>query len=365
MLQLGLGAAIGAALGFSMAVLDVPEDLVVPYIMIALGSLFISVAVHAVIHEGGHLVCGLLSGYKFVSFRVGSIIWIKTRGKVYRKRFSIPGTAGQCLLDPPDFPDDGKLPCVLYNLGGGLANLLASALALATVSAVEIQLVQIILIAFALSGIYLGVINLIPLKAGGIANDGYNIKAFRSGAESAHALWIQARVNRMQSDGLRLSEMPAYFEVAEDTGTGNENGGGDPLIDAIKVLRFQRFMDERSFDEARACGAGLLKEPKMLELYKNVVRTDMLFLELIGECRESEVERLYSKAMQKYLKMVKGYPSAWRVKYAYAVCAAHDGKQAAEALRKFEKVLEKYPMEGEIRMEKELIEEVKDESLLL
>lgn len=48
-------------------------------------------------HEAGHLVCGLLSGYKFVSFRIGSIIFVKRGDKILRKKFSIPGTGGQCL----------------------------------------------------------------------------------------------------------------------------------------------------------------------------------------------------------------------------------------------------------------------------
>ena len=32
------------------------------------------------LHEGGHLVCGLLSGYRFCSFRVGSLMWMKVDG---------------------------------------------------------------------------------------------------------------------------------------------------------------------------------------------------------------------------------------------------------------------------------------------
>ena len=39
---------------------------------------------HIIFHEGGHLLCGLMTGYTFVSFRVGSFMWEKQKdGKVH------------------------------------------------------------------------------------------------------------------------------------------------------------------------------------------------------------------------------------------------------------------------------------------
>ena len=62
--------------------------------------LFVAVALAAylqiVLHEAGHLVCGLMSGYRFVSFRVGSITLFKDGdGKLRFKRFKLAGTGGQ------------------------------------------------------------------------------------------------------------------------------------------------------------------------------------------------------------------------------------------------------------------------------
>ena len=54
-----------------------------------------------IIHEAGHLVCGLRSGYKFVSFRMMNLTFIRVDGKIRIKRYSIAGTGGQCLLLPP------------------------------------------------------------------------------------------------------------------------------------------------------------------------------------------------------------------------------------------------------------------------
>ena len=81
-----------------------------------------------ILHEGGHLVCGLLTGYRFVSFRIGSWMVQRENGRLRFHRYTLAGTAGQCLLAPPELTN-GKMPYKLYNLGGVLANLLAAALA--------------------------------------------------------------------------------------------------------------------------------------------------------------------------------------------------------------------------------------------
>ena len=57
-----------------------------------------------VLHEGGHLLFGLLSGYRFVSFRIFNWTLIRQEGKFRLKRFGIAGPGGQCLMLPPDQP---------------------------------------------------------------------------------------------------------------------------------------------------------------------------------------------------------------------------------------------------------------------
>ena len=347
-------------------------------------SVFISFFLHIILHEGGHLVCGLLSGYRFVSYRAGSIIWVKQGEKIVRKKFSIPGTGGQCLLDPPEPEEDGSFPILSYNLGGGLSNLLfcaAAVLALA-VCGERGSLLTAALTPFIVLGIYLGAANLIPLKIGGIANDGYNIRAFREDRESARAFWIQLRINKLQqTDGMRLMEMPKeYFAVPEDTaegkpagkdadGTGKDADGtgkeaadteslkvGNPLADAVRIMKLQRMIDEKCFEEADLYGRQLLKSKKLLGLYRNMISQELLFLELTGPCRKEEVERLYSPALKKYFKTVGCYPGVHRVMYAYAVRYSHDEAQAEKEKKAFEKAVKNYPTPGEIRTEQELME---------
>lgn len=93
---------IGAACGFFGA--DLMDRLenngVSPFVSLIfmMAAFLLSFLIVPIIHESGHLVMGLLTGYDFVSFRVGSFTVIKENGKLVRKKFNIAGTGGQCIL---------------------------------------------------------------------------------------------------------------------------------------------------------------------------------------------------------------------------------------------------------------------------
>jgi hypothetical protein len=69
------------------------------------------------IHETGHLIFGRLTGYTLLMFRIGSIAFINDTGRIRIKKYSAPGSAGQCLMKPPEYKQ-GRNPFVLYNIGG-------------------------------------------------------------------------------------------------------------------------------------------------------------------------------------------------------------------------------------------------------
>lgn len=84
--------------------------------LVGIVSFIVAVAILIPIHEAGHLVCGLLTGYDFVSFRIFNFTFIKNGGKTRVKKFAVAGTGGQCLLTPPDLPLK-KIPTRWYNAG--------------------------------------------------------------------------------------------------------------------------------------------------------------------------------------------------------------------------------------------------------
>ena len=107
---------IGAASGFLL--MDSMDRLLDSGIskagmLLACAALFIAVYVvmtlQIIIHEAGHLLFGLFTGYSFSSFRIFSWMWVKEEEGIRFRHLSIAGTGGQCLLAPPELVA-GKIP---------------------------------------------------------------------------------------------------------------------------------------------------------------------------------------------------------------------------------------------------------------
>ncbi len=119
-----------------------------------------------ILHEAGHLIARLLSGYKFSSFRVFSFMWLRDGNRIRLCRLSIAGTGGQCLMTPPPMKD-GKIPVMLYNLGGPLMNLiLAIASAIISVAVGIMTLPGVLLMIFAAAGLTFAITNGVPMHTG-------------------------------------------------------------------------------------------------------------------------------------------------------------------------------------------------------
>ena len=75
-------------------------------------------------HELGHFICGRLSGYQFISFRLMKWLWTKDdTGKIkFTKSTGLCGILGQCLMEPCE--DEKNFRFLLYNAGGGVVNLM-------------------------------------------------------------------------------------------------------------------------------------------------------------------------------------------------------------------------------------------------
>ena len=127
-------------------------------------GLYVAIFLQIILHEAGHLLFGRLTGYRFSSFRIGSLMWIKEDGRLCFRRLSVAGTGGQCLMAPPDMVD-GKIPFVLYNLGGSLVNLLSAALFTGLYFGCRrIPIVSVLLLMLAVIGVAFAFVNGIPMR---------------------------------------------------------------------------------------------------------------------------------------------------------------------------------------------------------
>lgn len=278
---------------------------------------------------------------------------VKRDNKLELMRFMIAGTGGQCLMIPPVCSDSSfSFPCVIYNLGGVIANIITStATIMLFILLGNRGILSGFLCAFSIIGFASAIINGIPMKIGGIANDGYNTLSLRKDEEARRALWLQLTINGGMAEGRRLRDMPEeWFYLPENADLGN------PLICACAIFKGNRYHDRMEFQKAREIYKSLFSDtPGLLEIYKNELRCELMFCEIIGEGRKEEIEKLYTKSLKKYIKATSSYISRQRLMYAYELLIEKDQHKADERLKAFKKVCRKYPYQGEIEGEREII----------
>lgn len=306
---------------------------------------------HIIVHEGGHLVFGLLSGYRFSSFRVFSFMWVKEGESVKFKRHSVAGTGGQCLMSPPDIKD-GKMPVAWYNLGGSLMNIIFGLLFLGGFFLCgEVSILSAILLLFSLLGFALAILNGVPMRTGTIDNDGYNAISLAKDPAALEAFWMQMKVVEETTRGVRLRDMPAeWFTVPEDEAMQNS------MVAARGVFACNRLMDEERFDEADELMAHLLSiESGMVGLHRSLLICERIYVELITQNRREIIEEKLTKNLQSFMKAMKDNISILRTQYAIALLHEGDKAKAESIKAQFEKRAKTHPYPHEVAPERDLM----------
>lgn len=345
----GVGWLIGSVLDPVLEAL--PPEKFFPGLIGVYAFLMLFLFLQVVVHETGHLIFGLMTGYEYSSFRIGSFMWVKLDGKIKLKRFSLSGTGGQCLMAPPDMVD-GKIPYVLYNFGGCIANLAVSVIPMVLVIVFwKPTYFNFMVLLWAAIGIFSAVINGVPMIMQGTPNDGHNAFSLGKSPKALKAFWLQMKINEQISLGKRLRDLPEeWFEIPDADDRKNS------MIATIAVFACNRLMDSGKYAEAaELMGRLLTEESGMVGIHKHMLNADRLYCELVGEKRTEKLEELYTQELQKFLKAMKKSPSAFRVEYLYAKYVEKDEKKAASAMTGFEKVAKTYPYSQEIEGEREMI----------
>lgn len=307
-----------------------------------------------ILHEGGHLVFGLLTGYRFLSFRIGSLMWMKKDGRIVRARMRMAGTGGQCLLAPPAGWESrplAEVPVGLYNMGGALMNLITAGIALALLFAVDNRYLTGILLIFAVSGIGIALTNGLPLRLSLVNNDGSNMVDVMRSEAAKRAFLLQMTVAEAQTAGKRLRDMPdAWFEMPEEDGLQNS------LIVTLAVLRENRLLEQHRFEEADALAEKLLTGDYAIPgIYKMLLTGDAAYCELMTGQPGTRVEMLHGAEFEKNRKAMASFPSVFRTDYAAAILAG-DRAEAEKQTAQFEKLAKHYPYSADLENEQELME---------
>lgn len=349
-----VGMVCGIAIGdfiFPVLEADISVWQKILMFMGAVAAIMIAAFGQIILHEAGHLVAGLISGYRFSSFRIGSFMLVKEKGKLKCKKMSLAGTGGQCLMSPPDMVD-GKIPFVLFNLGGCLMNLAAAVLSFGLYFLCRgNEVLSLFLLMMGIIGIGFALVNGIPMQSGMISNDGYNAKELGKMPEALRAFWVQMKVVEKSSEGVRLKDMPEEWFRMPD-----ENGMKNSMVSTIAVFCENRLMDKLEIDKAEKLIDELLSSEKtVLGIYWNLLICDKICCALLRQDEKTDVEALLNKEQKTFMKQMKNFPTVIRTEYVYAMLGKQDAEETAKVKARFEKCAKTHPYAVDIESERELM----------
>lgn len=341
--------------------LDGSDKYFVLIFIVAILYMYVSFMVHIILHEAGHLVAGLLTGYEFVSFRIGSIVWIKEEnGKLTRKKMKIQGTGGQCLMCPPNVEVE-KCPYKWYHLSGGIANLILGTIGIVLAIVLPHNFIVFLLCEeFGVIGLALGLTNLIPCKNGGIQNDGYNLIDLGKNMDAKRCMNLVLKTNAL------LTVADSYSELPHD------------LVQELKMIDFKKmditnssianafnyqcamYFVEKDYSKVYELQKYMIETNGVLELFKNEARCECLFYELISGQEKKIIEKRYDKSLQKYIKATSIYPSRLRLMYAYYTLYEKDNAKAEDVYSKLQKSVDTHVIKADAKMELEVVNAIKE-----
>ena len=244
-----IGYAVGKIAGDTLSRVDKPN------IILFLITGIIAFVLHIIVHEVGHLFFGLLSGYKFISFRVFDFKIMKDENGKFKIRYErLAGTGGQCLMRAPEYVE-GKFRYKLYLLGGVTFNLVFSIV-------FWLVLPSYYTLLFALIGYALAFLNLIPMGF----NDGMTFYHASKDETTRFILFLQLEYVYYQSIGKNLLiEQPEIVEKINSLEITKNNYLTDSL-EFIKLEGLEYFFDfDTLYTETRKL---FLEREDLLPVYK-------------------------------------------------------------------------------------------------
>lgn len=164
---------------------------------------------------------------------------------------------------------------------------------------------------------------------------------------------LQLAVNAEVQKGVRLKDMPdEWFPNDEVTDYRNI------MQVAVKLLYISRYVDRKEFETAHVLFSEIERhKEEIVGLYVKEIECELLFLELIGERRKEEIERLYTDKIKRYIQRYKIMMSSkQRLLCALALYWENQPERAKEIYEKVARKRDKYLLQGEVNSDLDIME---------
>ena len=330
------------------------SDALLPTILtiVLLGAAwYISFASAVIVHECGHLIFGLLTGYKFAAIGFGHHLFLMRDGRLRRFVYKLPGALGFCAMEVPDMKD-GSFPFALYLSGGAFGNtFLALVCIFAFVSGIGsgVLFFPHAFLFPAFVNAYLAIVSILPIKTKFLNTDGKQLFDLLKHKNIRKSFWICEKISAAQYRGVKFEDIPSeWFNETDDTQS----------VYAASI-RAVRFLARTETDEPKEVCALIEKELSenhaLSGRSKALLICMRIYYESIGERDAGTLKKLITQTQIDFMKRMKNVPSVIQTEYAYALLVEKDVREASRIKARLEKISKKYPFPAEIDTAKKLI----------
>ena len=321
-------------------------------LLIGFISLCLSFIFNIFIYEIGRLIFGLMTGYKFLSFRISNTVIIRKSGKLTVKKNKSVRTSGNCVMLPP-VKKNGKIPYYFYNKGGAILNFLLLpwyALFYSKISSGLLEMIVELLMIISITSIAISVF-------GGSTNNeyitdkSYNAALFKRKRKALQAFYIEMKIYEKILNGVRLQNLSdKYFEIL------NEYNVNNCFMEAIEAIYYKKLIDMHEFDRAKIRIEKILEaDKKISDTYKCLLTCDYIYCQLVSG-NIFKAKKAYTNEIKKLMNSMKKNLTVIRTRYSYALLVDDSISEAGKQRKLFDRLSKKYPYKVEIGSEKELID---------
>ncbi len=304
-------------------------------------SIVASIFIQIFLHELGHSLAAIFSGYDFTFFRLGSFALVKKNGKLKIAKFEIPGTGGQALFAPKGKAYE-NFPYKIYMYAGIISNLFFSILAFIIMYFNKNYFLDQFSYFFASVGIYIFLTNGLKIDAN-ILNDAMQVKLLDKYEEYRIFTKYNLKIARLLVDGKEIKDMD-QDEVDFILSCDNQ-------FAEMGILKGDYYSQNLDLDKAKEeYEKALDKEVLSGKLQKQALINEIIYLSLIKK-DQVNYEKYFTKEFEFFLdnflmKLVNGYYT----KYAKLLLIDKDQKAAEKLKTQYIRFRKNYIFESEIRL---------------
>ena len=201
-------------------------------------------------------------------------------------------------------------------------------------------------------GFFYALVNGVPMKVGGILNDGHNLLHLEKSATDKRLLCQMLQTNASIQEGTRPRDLPEEFFAAD-----GPIDWSDGLQANWQMMVVARLEDQHRWEEARQLLAEAIAAKKVIpRIFWMEAVCEMVFVCLVDD-RTDEARALYTPHIRKYIETyARTQSSKQRVNYAVALKMDGRPEKAAQILSRLRSERQQYLLQGEVDMDLDLME---------